>query len=346
MPPGVALLVVVVGLAYVGEREDEAHHGQHVPGVHQLGQLGQLVAVGPHQHPLGPHAVLSGLLGGVAPDGHQHAAWPQHADRALEDLSSHGVEDDVEVGHDLLEALAGVVHHLVGSEGAQEVGVVGRGSADDASTLPLGELDGDVAHAPGGGVDEQALARLEVGGLEQALPGGEGDEGQGRRPHVVDGGGLGRQVLGGGGHVLGVGAARLGEAHHPEDLVARRKGVHARPGGLHHAGDVPAQGQREALADLVGLAAAGTGLPVHGIDAGGVHPDQDLTLARLGLGGVLEVHLLGTAVGVDADRLHAALSVRTPAAWPPATPTTRPRRRRARGHCRRWGSMSRAWSGW
>jgi hypothetical protein len=67
------------------------------------------------------------------------------------------------------------------------------------------------------------------------------------------------------------------------DLVADLETVNGRAGPGHHAGDVVAQHERgPVLQDPLEVAVAD--LRVQGIDAGGAHPDQHVTVAGRGLG--------------------------------------------------------------
>lgn len=84
-----------------------------------------------------------------------------------------------------------------------------------------------MADATGTGMDQRALARLQVAVAGEALPGGQAGERQGRGMRVVDGrrlrGDLVRRRCG----KLGIGSSLLGKARHAEYRVADLEGGHA-----------------------------------------------------------------------------------------------------------------------
>ena len=68
----------------------------------------------------------------------------------------------------------------VGAVSADPLGVALTGGPDRRDTGLHGELDGEAADGPTGAVDQNPLAGLDAGVLEQSLPGGEPDGGQRR----------------------------------------------------------------------------------------------------------------------------------------------------------------------
>jgi hypothetical protein len=70
-------------------------------------------------------------------------------------------------------------------------------------------------------VDEDALALLDIGGVDERLPGGEARQRKGRGLDVIDRRRLGRELTRRRGDVFRVGARLVREARHAEDLVAR-----------------------------------------------------------------------------------------------------------------------------
>lgn len=103
-----------------------------------------------------------------------------------------------------------VVDGLVHSDRTQEVVLGGTGGADDVRAAGLGDLDGEMADAARGRVDEDALPGLDVGGVDECLVGGQGRERERAGLEVVDAGGLVDEGAGPAGHVLGVGADPVG----------------------------------------------------------------------------------------------------------------------------------------
>ena len=65
---------------------------------------------------------------------------------------------------------------LVDAELAQHLPLGGAGGGEDLGAEVLGELDRRHADAAGAGVDQDPLARLQVGEVDQAVVGGEEDD--------------------------------------------------------------------------------------------------------------------------------------------------------------------------
>ena len=110
----------------------------------------------------------------------------------------------------------------------------------------LRQLNGERPHAAGTRVDEDSLPLLQVGALDQHLPGGQ--------PHQRDGRGLFHgEVLRLHGHIRFIHGNELGERPDPIlmrpriDLVARLEPPHAPSDPDDNAGDVVAEDQRQAI---------------------------------------------------------------------------------------------------
>ena len=91
----------------------------------------------------------------------------------LEVLAAERVQHDVVAGEDLGEVLLGVVHDDVGAEAAHQLGVLAAGGRRHRGAEVLGELDDGRPQAAGAGVDEDLLAGLDVGAVDEGLPGGQ-----------------------------------------------------------------------------------------------------------------------------------------------------------------------------
>jgi hypothetical protein len=96
---------------------------------------------------------------------------------------------------------------------------------------------------------------------------------------VVERRGLEPELARGSDDVLRIGPRLTREAWHAEDLVTRAEQVDAQADGLHGPGEVVAEDRRVVPKPE---ATGGPLLPVGGVDAGRVDPDQDLS--RLGFG--------------------------------------------------------------
>ena len=103
------------------------------------------------------------------------------------------------------------------------------------------------------------------------------------------------------GDELRVGAvAHIGTAVH---LIAHLQPLDAPPDFLDHAGNVPAQDQRQLVVQPI-LGKPLAYLPIHGVDGRRLDPDQHLATSSLGARHVLVNQDLRPAIGVDAHRFH------------------------------------------
>ena len=68
-----------------------------------------------------------------------------------------------------VEVLAGVVDHVVGAEGPDEVGLRGAAHAGHVSTERMGQLDGEGADTACRADDQCMLAGLDASDVTQAL---------------------------------------------------------------------------------------------------------------------------------------------------------------------------------
>src|SRR5215217_1249314 len=91
----------------------------------------------------------------------------------LEVFAAERVQHDVVAGEDLGEVLLPVVHDDVGAEAAQQLRVLAAGGRRHRGADVLGELDYGRSQPAGAGVDEDLLAGLHVGTVDEGLPGGQ-----------------------------------------------------------------------------------------------------------------------------------------------------------------------------
>ena len=156
--------------------------------------------------------------------------------------------------------------------------MLGRaGRADHVRAAGLGDLHGEVADAAGRGVDQRPLAGAQVRRVDQRLPGRQGGQRDGAGRHVVHVGRLGGERARRADHVLGERAHAERVRQHAEHLVAGREQGHPQADRLDHAGGLPAQHERRIAEEPAGRPV----LPVGGVQAGRVHPDEDLRGAGL-----------------------------------------------------------------
>ena len=145
---------------------------------------------------------------------------------------AHEVDDDVDVGDDILEPRRGVVDDDGGAELAQPRGVARRGGRGDVRAEVRGELHGEVPDAAAAGMDEDPLAFVGVRGLDDESPRGERGERHARGLDVRQRSGLAGDRQRRDDRVLGVAAARARERGMPNTGGARgaaggtRRGPH------------------------------------------------------------------------------------------------------------------------
>ncbi len=181
-------------------------------------------------------------------------------------------------------------------------GAAGRG---DGAAQAGRELDDVAAHAAGPAGDEDPLARLEGGVVDQRLPRGQRRQRQGGRFDVRDRSGSGREVGGGQRDVLRRRPVAV-EVDQPVDLLIDRyaagAGAEADDRARHLVGRdgrraVPAVARRPGL--VPGQFREG--------DRGGVHLDQGLARPGFRGRGLLVDELLGSAAGMRSQRHHRRL---------------------------------------
>src|ERR1700720_2707993 len=86
------------------------------------------------------------------------AAWFQHSERPLRDISADGIEDGVAVSHDLGEIHCIVVDDLIGTNFAQIIMVRRACSRDHASTQMFCQLYGKARDTARSTLDQDRLA--------------------------------------------------------------------------------------------------------------------------------------------------------------------------------------------
>jgi hypothetical protein len=221
--------------------------------------------------------------------------WPT----ALGDRGVHDGRDPGRVGEQLLGDLHRVLADVVDGRGvaagrqcadavgetlsvddrfraqrAQEVVVAFARRADDPCALCDGDLHGEGAHTAGGGVHQDRVAACDAD-ARQRLEGRETGEGETGGLLPVQGGRLGRQRADRGRDELGERAVlHLVLAHIAADLVPHGELGRVQADRLDDTRHVPAGNQREVdIHDRIEISA--DDLPVDGIHAGGLHPDED-----------------------------------------------------------------------
>lgn len=170
-----------------------------------------------------------------------------------------------------------------------------------------GDLNGDGTDPASSTIDEHSLAWLEVAHVQQSAHGCRAGGGQA--------GGLSQrntfrqrgQHRFGRDAILRVGAVEpLPLPRRAEHAIADLEPRHAFADGIHGAGQVEAENERELICDIFGQHAPAR-LPVSGIDAGIGDPDPDFAGIRLGCRQLAETKRLRPAKIPDHHRVHHSL---------------------------------------
>jgi hypothetical protein len=186
----------------------------------------------------------------------------------------------------------------------QFAAALGACRADHGEAAGARELDRGDAHAAAGTVDEDGLARLAMGAVEERLVGGGV-----RHVHCrsLGEGRVGRegvQLAWVAEAELGVSAARRA-AH--VDAIADLHLCHTRTDNLDNAGCVRAWRVGQLGSPIVGVRAQ---IGVHRVDADGENAHEDLARPWLGRRHLLELEDRGAAILGYADGLHGQGSFR------------------------------------
>ena len=195
MPPGEHL----VGRSELIEPVGLAHRGTDGAAVDNLRYFHQLRAVGPREGAvktclagassfdersdacrrlLGDRRRETGLaIGPSVRNADQTdiaATVTQGVDPTLNQRSANAIVDDIERSG-VFELFTSIVDRTVGPELRHEILATGTSGRDDKGAHVLRELDCEGADAPGSGLYQHALARLEVRPLYERLPGRQCD---------------------------------------------------------------------------------------------------------------------------------------------------------------------------
>ena len=95
------------------------------------------------------------------------------------------VEHNIDVARDVFESLLCVIDRLVHAELAQQILILGGGRRENVRAFPLRELHGEMTNSAAAGMNQHALARLQLRGVEQRLPRGQRGQRHGRRADVM-----------------------------------------------------------------------------------------------------------------------------------------------------------------
>ena len=247
------------------------------------------------------------------PEQRHHAAGSQAVQAPAEGRGPHAVVDHVHaaaagdalhLGH---EVLRGVEDDVVRPRRPRQRGLLLRGHRPDhGRAAHLGHLAEEEPHAARRRVHEAGLALLDgIGGAHEVV-GRHSLEHRGGA--VAEGQPVGElhEAIGGADVHLGVGAQDPRVGHPIADLDVGDAGPHPGDG----AGALETGSERQG-----GLGGAGAEIDVDVVEPGRLERDNRLPCARGGLRDILELHHLGPAGRVDANRLHVCSPVLVLTAW-------------------------------
>jgi hypothetical protein len=127
---------------------------------------------------------------------------------------------------------------------------------------------------PAGGVNQHGLTGLQVRGVHQRLPGGQRRQRHGGGVDMVQRGGFVGDFAGLDGDVFGVSAV-ADDVGPSVDFIADRERADFGSDLDHLAGDVPAEGQGQAMVQEL-LQIAFPDFPIHRVDRRRPNPDQEI----------------------------------------------------------------------
>jgi hypothetical protein len=203
------------------------------------------------------------------------------------------------------DAGGAIVDHLVCAEhvATECNGLRTTRRGDDAASMQTRQLNRDVSHAAGSGVNENGLARLNACAQVKSFPRSLAHQRQGRRSDMIH-----RARLAGGAscvdrNVVGV-CSIAKEIRGGEDFIARLPRIHPLAALHDDTAHVVSQNDRE-----FPVAAALANFRVYRVDRCRVHFDEHVGLSQFGVGAFFQPEHVGAAVLAYHHRSHACLSV-------------------------------------
>lgn len=153
-----------MGCSRLVEREGLRHMWRELACIHQPGKLDKAIAVGQHGHALDVDTARAGLRPGgiVNVEQRNQNAATQDCQRLVGMVAADRIQYQIDIADFPREIILGVVDHLVGAERADEIRFARAGRGNDIGAARLGDLHRQMADATCTGMDQRALARLQV----------------------------------------------------------------------------------------------------------------------------------------------------------------------------------------
>src|SRR4029077_4577954 len=181
------------------------------------------------------------------------------------------VEDSVDVSRDVFESLLRVIDRLVSAELAQQVLIFSGSRRENVGAFPFCELHGEVTDSAAAGVNQHALAWLQMRGVEQRLPRGQRRQRHGRRPDMMKRLRFEREFWFANDDIIGVRAVArwIGKAVNLVADLESSLGGGTRSDVFYRARDIPPENEREFMRPEV-FHVAFTNFPIDRVHSGRV----------------------------------------------------------------------------
>src|SRR5439155_21319418 len=166
------------------------------------------------------------------------------------------------------------------------------------------ELHGEVTNSPAAGMNQHALTRLQLRGVEQRLPRGQRSQRHGRCADVMKRVRFEREFWFANDDIISVRAVacRIRQA---VNLIASFELRYARPDFFHDAGQVPSKNEREFMRPEV-FHVAFTNFPIDRVHSRCVNADENFTRLWLRTPCVFVLKDFRSAVVVNSNRFHCS----------------------------------------
>src|SRR6266404_1225600 len=177
-----------------------------------------------------------------------------------------------------------------------------RGWRENVRAFPLRELHGQVTDAAAAGVNQHALAWLQLGGVEQRLPRGQRSQRHCRRADVMKRVRFEREFRFANDDIISVRAV-AGWIRQAVNLVADFESGHASTEFLDYSGQVPSENEREFMRPEV-FHFAFTNFPIDRVHSGRVNADEKFARLWLRTRRIFVVQDFRSAIVVNSNRFH------------------------------------------
>ena len=198
----------LVGRRGVGKRQHGLHHGPNAPCIHQVRDLDQLIAIRLDDEERAFQPLVAGC-GNAGRDGDQTPSRIEQCPGTFRRVATYRVKHHVDSLGVVLKPRGTVIDDLVSAELPHEVNVRRRRSSHHMRATESRQLHGEHAYAARTAMNQNALARLQVGVVEQPLLRGQRPDGNRSRLNMGQAARFGRDVGRLSQAILGQGSVRV-----------------------------------------------------------------------------------------------------------------------------------------